>query len=71
MGPSAARWGMELKALGEGRTDTMMWVEVDLAGIMRVIPSRYLRGRIQRVSNIEMTAIKAAVESAKRAGVKS
>jgi hypothetical protein len=71
MGTSKARWGMELKPKGEGQTDTMMWIEVDLAGIMRVIPSRYLQGRIQHVSDIEMTAIKAAVESATRAGVKS
>jgi hypothetical protein len=71
MGTSAARWGMEVKPKGDGQTDTMMWIEVDLAGIMRVIPSRYLQGRIQHVSNIEMTAIKAAVESATRAGVKS
>jgi hypothetical protein len=71
MGTSAARWGMELKPKGDRQTDTMMWIEVDLAGIMRMIPSRYLQGRIQHVSGIEMTAIKAAVESATRAGVKS
>jgi hypothetical protein len=71
MGTSAARWGMELKPKGDGQTDTMMWIEVDLTGIMRVVPSRYLQGRIQHVSDIEMTAIKAAVESATRAGVKS
>ena len=40
-----------------------MWVEVDLGGIMRVIPGRILKGRIQRVSDREMAAIKAAVES--------
>ena len=28
----------------------MMWIEVDLAGIMRAVPGRMLRGRIQRVS---------------------
>ena len=71
MGTSAARWGMELKPKGDRQTDTMMWIEVDLAGIMRMIPSRYLQGRIQHVSDIEMTAIKAAVESATRSGVKS
>jgi hypothetical protein len=63
MGTSAARWGMELTPVDEKRTDAMMWIEVDLAGIMRVIPSRMLQGRIQRVSDIEMVAIKAAVES--------
>ena len=71
MGTSAARWGMELKPIGDGQTDTMMWIEVDLAGIMRVIPSHHLQRRIQHVSDIEMMAIKAAVESAARAGVKS
>jgi hypothetical protein len=68
MGTSAARWGMDLEPKGDRQTDTMMWIEVDLAGIMRVIPSRYLQRRIQHVSDIEMVAIKAAVESATRAG---
>lgn len=71
MGTSAARWGMELKTQGEGQTDTMMWVEVDLAGIMRLLPARYLKRRVQRVSDIEMKLIKAEVESASRAGVES
>jgi hypothetical protein len=31
---------------------------------MRAIPSRLLEGRIQRVSDLEMTLIKSAVESA-------
>jgi hypothetical protein len=31
---------------------------------MRAIPGRILQGRIQRVSDLEMAAIKAAVESA-------
>ena len=39
MGTSAARWGMELEPADDGRTDTMMWIEVDLAGIMRAIPA--------------------------------
>jgi hypothetical protein len=67
MGTSAARWGMEFKPAGDGQTDTMMWIEVDLAGIMRVVPSRMIKNSIQRVSDIEMVAIKAAVESATRA----
>jgi Polyketide cyclase / dehydrase and lipid transport len=66
MGTSAARWGMELEPAGDRQTDTMMWIEVDLAGIMRAIPARLLQGRIQRVSDAEMVAIKAAVESAAR-----
>ncbi len=64
MGSSAARWGMELEPVDDRQTDAMMWIEVDLAGIMRAIPGRILQGRIQRVSDVEMVAIKAAVESA-------
>lgn len=71
MGTSVARWGMELRPQGDGLTDTMMWVEADLANIMRVIPGPALRRRIQRVSDIEMAAIKAAVESGMQAGVES
>ena len=66
MGTSPARWGMELEQIGDAQTDTTMWIEVDLAGIMRAIPGRSLQGRIQRVSDLEMSAIKAAVESATR-----
>jgi hypothetical protein len=71
MGTSAARWGMELEPADDRQTDAMMWIEVDLAGIMRAIPARMLKGRIQRVSDIEMVAIKAAVESAAREGAES
>jgi polyketide cyclase/dehydrase/lipid transport protein len=70
LGTSAARWGMELEPVGDGQTDAMMWIEVDLAGIMRAIPG-ILKGRIQRVSDREMVAIKAAVESAAREGAES
>jgi Polyketide cyclase / dehydrase and lipid transport len=63
MGTSAARWGMELEPMDDRQTNAMMWVEVDLAGIMRAIPAPRLKGRIQRVSDEEMVAIKAAVES--------
>jgi hypothetical protein len=63
MGTSAARWGMEF--------DAMMWIEVDLAGIMRAIPAGMLKGRIQRVSDVEMVAIKAAVEADAREGAES
>ena len=65
MGTSAARWGMEFEPADDRQTDAMMWIEVDLAGIMRVIPAGLLKDRIQRVSDIEMVAIKAAVESAR------
>ncbi len=71
MGTSAARWVMELTPMDGGQTDTMMWIEVDLAGIMRAVPAGMLKGRIQRVSDIEMVAIKAAVESAAREGALS
>src|ERR1700761_9275465 len=71
MGTSAARWGMELGPAGAGQTDAMMWIEVDLGGIMRAGPASLLKGRIQRVSDIEMVAIKAAVESAAREGALS
>jgi uncharacterized protein YndB with AHSA1/START domain len=70
MGTSAARWAMELEPAGDSQTDAMMWIEVDLAGIMRAIPG-LLKGSIQRVSNREMAAIKAALESAARVGAES
>lgn len=71
MGTSAARWGMELEPVDDGQTAAMMWIEVDLAGIMRAVPAGMLKGRIQRVSDREMAAIKAAVESATREGAES
>ena len=71
MGTSAARWGMELEPADDGQTDATMWIEVDLAGIMRAIPGGILKGRVQRVSDQEMVAIKAAVESATRGSVES
>jgi carbon monoxide dehydrogenase subunit G len=71
MGTSAARWGMELEPVDDRQTDATMWIEVDLAGIMRAVPGRTLQGRIQRVSDREMVAIKAAVESAARGGAES
>ena len=64
MGLSAARWGMELEPMDDGQTEAKMWVEVDLESLMRAIPARVLKGRIQRVSDREMAAIKSAVESA-------
>jgi len=70
MGNSSARWGMELEPAGDGQTATMMWVEVDLAGVMRAFPGA-LKSRIQRVSDLEMVAIKAAVESGAREGAVS
>ena len=68
MGTSAARWGMELQPADGGQTEAMMWVEVDLKGLMRAIPGRTLNGRIRRVMDIEMAAIKAALESATPSG---
>jgi hypothetical protein len=63
MGTSTARWGMEFAPIDGGQTEAEMWVEVDLRNIMRAVPNRALKGRIQRVMDIEMVAIKAAVES--------
>ena len=57
MGTSAARWGMELEPVDDRQTDAKMWIEVDLAGIMRAVPG-LLKGSIQRVSDREMAAIK-------------
>jgi hypothetical protein len=68
MGTSAARWGMELEQMDDRQTEAQMWIEVDLGGIMRAIPGRMLKGRIQRVSDREMAAIKVAVESAAPGG---
>jgi hypothetical protein len=70
MGTSTARWGMELEPVDDGRTDAKMWIEVDLAGIMRAVPG-LLKGSSQRGSDREMAAIKAAVESATRASEES
>ena len=70
MGASAARWAMELEPVDDRQTDAKMWIEVDLAGIMRAVPG-LLKGSIQRVSDREMAAIKAAVESATRGGAES
>jgi Polyketide cyclase / dehydrase and lipid transport len=63
MGTSEARWGMELVPLDEAQTDAMMWVEVDLKNVMRAIPGSALQSRIKRVMDVEMTLIKAALES--------
>jgi hypothetical protein len=64
MGLSAARWGMELEPTGDKQTDTKMWVEVHLESLMRAIPGRALKGRIERVMDLELAAMRAAVESA-------
>jgi carbon monoxide dehydrogenase subunit G len=71
MGASAARWAMELEPVDDRQTDAKMWIEVDLAGVMRAVPGRSLQSRIQRVSDREMVAIKAAVESGTRGGAES
>jgi hypothetical protein len=64
LGLSSARWGMELEPLDEGHTDTKMWVEVHLESLMRAIPGRAFKGRIEGVMDLELAAMKAAVESA-------
>ena len=63
LGTSTARWGMELEPLDNRQTDAMMWVEIDLKNVMRAIPGGALNGRIRRVMDVEMAAIKASVES--------
>jgi hypothetical protein len=63
MGTSAARWGMELEPMDETQTDAMMWVEVELRNLMRAIPGGILEGRIRRVMDREMAAIKVGAES--------
>jgi hypothetical protein len=68
MGTSPARWGMELEPTDDRQTDAEMWVEVDLKSLMRAIPGRVLEGRIRGVTDREMAAIKAAVESAAPGG---
>jgi Polyketide cyclase / dehydrase and lipid transport len=70
MGTSQARWGMEFDPVDDSHTDALMWIEVDLAGIMRAVPG-LLKGSVQRVSNREMVLIKAAVEASARAGAGS
>ena len=70
MGTSASRWGMELEPLDDKQTDAKMWIEIDLAGTMRAVPGLF-KGSIQRVSDREMAAIKAAVESDARGGAES
>jgi hypothetical protein len=70
MGTSASRWAMELAPVDDRRTDAKMWIEIDLAGIMRAVPG-LLKGSLQRVSDREMVAIKAAVESAARESAES
>jgi polyketide cyclase/dehydrase/lipid transport protein len=67
LGTSTARWGMEFVPLDGERTEAEMWVEVDLKNIMRALPGRAFMARIQRVMDIEMIAIKAAVESGEQA----
>jgi hypothetical protein len=63
LGTSTGRWGMEFAPVDGGQTEAEMWVEVDLRNIMRALPSAAFKGRIQRVMDIEMIAIKDAVES--------
>jgi hypothetical protein len=64
LGLSSARWGMELEPIGDRQTDTKMWVEVDLESLMRAIPGRALKGRIEGVMDLELAAMKVALESA-------
>jgi hypothetical protein len=71
LGLSSARWGMELEPIDDRQTDTKMWVEVDLESLMRAIPGRALKGRIERVMDLELAAMKVALESATPGGSES
>jgi len=62
LGTSSARWGMDLEPTDDEHTDATMWIEVDLKGVMRALPTGLFKSRIQRVSDLEMVAIKEAVE---------
>jgi Polyketide cyclase / dehydrase and lipid transport len=64
LGTSTARWGMEFEPVNGAQTDAMMWVEVELKNVMRLIPGTMFNERIRCVMDVEMAAIKAAVESA-------
>jgi mRNA-degrading endonuclease toxin of MazEF toxin-antitoxin module len=55
---------MELEPISDTHTAANMWIEVDLQSVIHAIAGRVLKARIQRVSDSEMAAIKAAVESA-------
>ena len=70
MGTSPSRWGMEFEPVDDRQTDAKMWIEVDVAGIMRAAPGLF-KGSLQRVSDREMVAIKAAIESPAREGAES
>jgi hypothetical protein len=59
---------MELEPIEGGQTEATMWVEVDRGSLMRAIPGRVLGGRIRRVMDVEMAAIKAALELATPGG---
>lgn len=63
LGTSTARWGMGFAPIDVGQTEAEMWVEVDLRNIMRALPGGAFGDRIQRVMDVEMVAIKAAIES--------
>ena len=65
MGTSPARWAMELEAAGDGRTDALMWIEIEPMGLMRAVPGP-IKGSVQRVSDREMAGIKSAVEERTR-----
>jgi hypothetical protein len=62
---------MELEPIDDRQTEAKMWVEVDLKNLMRAIPGRVLNRRIRRVMDIEMAAIKTALESDTPGGPRS
>jgi len=72
-GQELSRAALEALALEGYRRGALSQLHVtieDLAGAMRAVPG-LLKGSLQRVSDREMAAIKAAVESVPRAGAES
>jgi hypothetical protein len=64
LGISSARWAMELAPIDDRQTDTKMWVEVDLESLMRAIPAGAFKSKIERVMDVELAAMRTALEPA-------
>jgi polyketide cyclase/dehydrase/lipid transport protein len=63
MGPSPLRWGFDLSGAGDGGTVVLLWVEANLRGPMRLMPSSLLRRLIRRVNERELMSIGSALGS--------
>ena len=62
VGPSPMKWGFDLTANADGRTEVVLWIEAEPRGLMRGMPSPLLRSMFRHVNDRELAAIKAAVE---------